>query len=186
MRRTDVGPSGHHLGMDRVSRISFALSQMSPGPWEADVDDPETDPHWTGKFYTGDRGARGTSWCTYDDADPDTLPNVRGIAVLMSEVPALLAEVEDLRRGAHQATLDREEVKLLRDELRETCDRVRAAWRDACERLGAMPDDTLPEAAARAMSDIAALRAERDAWKELVLAHERYGANAASKNSTSI
>ena len=90
---------------DPVAKIKGALAQMSPGPWEADVDDPETSPQWTGKFHTGDRGARGVSWCTYDDSDPDTLPNVQGIAVLVSEAPALLAEVEDLRRGAHDAAV---------------------------------------------------------------------------------
>jgi len=64
----------------------------SPGPWEADVDDPGT-PHetWTGKFYTGPKLEQ--TWCTYGGEDPDSVhvANARFCALARSALPRLIS-----------------------------------------------------------------------------------------------
>lgn len=76
-----------------------ALSdKATPGPWEADIDDPGT-PHemCTGKFYCGtDDDNNWTTWCTYDDS-AQGLDNYRFTAAARTAVPALIAEVRRLR-----------------------------------------------------------------------------------------
>lgn len=88
-------------GRALIAEVDATLEGVSEEPWVPDIDDPQTAPMWTGKFYTG---TEGSTWCTYNE-EPWTIANVRFTGAARSNVPRLrdalaaaLDEIEQLRR----------------------------------------------------------------------------------------
>lgn len=77
-----------------LALIKVAIAAAQEGPWVADIDDPKTEPTWTGKFYCGYDGG---TWCTYND-EPLAVANLRFIDLARTAMSLLVAEVEALRR----------------------------------------------------------------------------------------
>ncbi len=95
--------------------LTTLCKEAAPGPWEADIDDPGTQPLWTGKFYTGGADVDAT-WCTYND-EPLTIANALFTAMARSAVPALLHHGAALT--ARVQTLERERMRRDEASLRE-------------------------------------------------------------------
>lgn len=96
---------------NQIEELRTLLEKASPGPWNADIDDPETEnPMWTGKFYTD--AHRGT-WCTYgaDETEVQHVHNARLVAASVTLLPSLLDNIEKLSESLKQAVDVIEEQK---------------------------------------------------------------------------
>lgn len=73
-----------------LAELLGQMNEIAPLPWQADIDDPNTDhAMWTGKFYTAAEDARST-WTSYDTPDERLTPIARFVEAAVNAVPALL------------------------------------------------------------------------------------------------
>lgn len=84
--------------LERLKRI---CRDASPGPWEADIDDPDGDPCFTGKWYTG-----SGVWSTYGDQTSEAQQAKNAIFCAESRTwfPHLIDEIERLQWALGQQT----------------------------------------------------------------------------------
>jgi len=75
------------------------------GPWVADIDDPQepNGGYWTGKFYCGtDDVPNSGTWCTYNEDEPHTIPNLRLVEYYRSAAPEMAKRLLAVRRVLHR------------------------------------------------------------------------------------
>jgi hypothetical protein len=85
-----------HNKVDRTTLIEWkkVCDAASPGPWEPDIDDPETEmENWTGKFSIS---GPVSTWCTYSDEHTESVncANARFIALARTALIDLLLKPE--------------------------------------------------------------------------------------------
>lgn len=63
-----------------IEQCRVVDARLPPAPWEADIDDPDTDPEFTGKFYHPIVPGKGSSLPLYNEpaaaADLATMRNL--------------------------------------------------------------------------------------------------------------
>jgi hypothetical protein len=80
----------------QLMKLKKLCDAATPGPWEADIDDPGTEAEvWTGKFFCGN----GETWAVYDEPGKQQVANARFIAAAREALPhminTLLVRLED-------------------------------------------------------------------------------------------
>lgn len=146
-----------------IDKLVALASAASPAPWTADVDDPRTNPAWTGKFYVGDDG---DTWCTYDN-DTREIANVRLMEYLRNNADAIVDEMRELRARIHDADVARVD----RDQAVEEAVRWRKLAADYAQAWDAHDAALLEHDDRRGLSDAAKVHIS-------ALAHARREAHA--------
>lgn len=107
------------ISLNDISRLRELLAAGDPGPWRADIDDPDTPGRqWTGKFYVGDGdGPRGLTWCTNGagfrttETDYKHACNAELAAAAVTALPRLLNVIEQLNMDLFKTVTERDAYK---------------------------------------------------------------------------
>ncbi len=81
---------------EEIAHLKVLYKRADPGPWTADIDDPDTKyRNWTGKFYTN----HGT-WCPYGDEERSNqhVHNAELVAAAVNILPKLIENRDLLHR----------------------------------------------------------------------------------------